>query len=167
MRAGIALGANVGNRLQNLRVAHARVFMIPGIGGPAKTSRIYETEPVGCPPGTAPFLNAVLEVEWNGFSSDDLLSELRGIERALGRLEHRLRNAPRVIDLDLLYLDELQMSDESLTLPHPRLHARRFVLAPLADICPGLILPNQTKTIAQLLAELPPEPRAIPTDLSF
>jgi 2-amino-4-hydroxy-6-hydroxymethyldihydropteridine diphosphokinase len=167
MRAGIALGSNVGDRLQNLRLARDRVIGLHCVGGPAKTSRIYETEPVGCEPETAPFLNAVMEVTFTIGQSDELLPELRAIERAMGRLEHQSRNAPRVIDLDLLYLDGLQMSNDVQTLPHPRMFERRFVLAPLADFCPDLILPGQSETVAQLLAKLPDEPRVVPTGLSF
>ena len=167
MRAGIALGSNVGDRLQNLRVARACVLAIQGVGSPVKISRVYETDPVGCAPETMPFMNAVMEVGWNGFSTANLLLELRAVERSMGRPEREPRNASRVIDLDLLYIDHAMPSTDELTLPHPRMTQRRFVLAPLVDICPDLILPNQMKTIAQLLAELPDEPRATATDFPF
>jgi 2-amino-4-hydroxy-6-hydroxymethyldihydropteridine diphosphokinase len=167
MRAGIALGSNVGDRLRNLHAARTRVMAIQGLGRPVKISRIYETEPVGCEPGSAPFLNAVMEVGWSGRTSDGLLLAVRGVERAMGRPERYPRNAPRVIDVDLLYISDLVLNTDELTLPHPRMFERRFVLAPLADICPDLLLPGQSETVAQLLAKLPDEPRVLPTDFSF
>ena len=79
---------------------------------------------------------------------------LKAVEAALGRPEQRERNSPRTLDLDLLYADAVVSEDAELILPHPRLHVRRFVLQPLADIRPDLILPKQTQTVAKLLAEL-------------
>jgi len=167
VRAGIALGSNLGDRLQNLCVARARVLAINGVGLPVKTSHIYETEPVGCEPGAAAFLNAVMEVEWSSYSTDALLPELKEVERAMGRPSRYPRNAPRIIDLDLLYIDDLMPSVEELTLPHPRMFERRFVLAPLAEISPELVLPGQTETVAKLLARLPAEPHVSLTTASF
>lgn len=167
MRAGIALGTNLGDRLRNLRDARARVLAIPGIGQPVKISGIYETEPVGCEPGTAAFLNAVIEVEWDGGPPQTLLAALREIEREMGRPSRYPRNAPRLIDLDLLYVEGAVASNGELTLPHPRMAERRFVLAPLAEICPELILPGQNGTVADQLARLPEEPRVILLSPSF
>jgi 2-amino-4-hydroxy-6-hydroxymethyldihydropteridine diphosphokinase len=157
MRCCIALGSNLGDRLQNLRAAAARITTLAAPGSEILRSRVYETEPVGCEPGAAPFLNAVMEIDFPG-SPDDLLAQIRAIERDMGRAERRPKNAPRTIDLDILCAGGLVLDSPHLTLPHPRMTTRRFVLAPLADIRPELILPGQEKTVAQLLDALPPEP---------
>ncbi|MEO6741407.1 MAG: 2-amino-4-hydroxy-6-hydroxymethyldihydropteridine diphosphokinase [Chthoniobacteraceae bacterium] len=153
MRTGIALGSNLGDRLVNLTAGHEAVMRLPGISAPVHHSRVYETEPVGTGPDAGPFLNAVIEVE---FSADPfaLLAGLRSIESALGRPIRYPRNAPRTLDLDILYVSDLLLNDGALILPHPRLHLRRFVLAPLNDIRPELRLPGQTSSVAELLASL-------------
>jgi 2-amino-4-hydroxy-6-hydroxymethyldihydropteridine diphosphokinase len=114
---------------------------------------VYETEPVGSEPDAGPFLNAVIEVECTA-DPFALLAALRAIESALGRPTRHPRNAPRTLDLDILYVSDLVLQDATLILPHPRLHLRRFVLAPLNDIRPDLRLPGQTVTVAELLARL-------------
>ena len=153
MRTGIALGSNLGDRLANLAAGRDAVLRIGGVSAPVLHSRVYETEPVGTGPDAGPFLNAVMEV---GFTGDPLalLAGLRAIESALGRPTRHPRNAPRTLDLDILYAGDLVTKDDTLILPHPRLHLRRFVLAPLNDIRPDLLLPGQTHTIAGLLARL-------------
>ncbi|MEQ1853732.1 MAG: 2-amino-4-hydroxy-6-hydroxymethyldihydropteridine diphosphokinase [Chthoniobacteraceae bacterium] len=153
MRTAIALGSNVGDRLANLAAGRDAVLRIAGVSEPVSLSRVYETEPVGAEPDAAAFLNAVIEVTFSG-EPDALLDALRGIEAALGRPSRRPRNAPRTLDLDILYLGDLVISRSDLTIPHPRLHERRFVLAPLNDIRPDLRLPGQDRTIAGLLAHL-------------
>jgi 2-amino-4-hydroxy-6-hydroxymethyldihydropteridine diphosphokinase len=153
MRAGIALGSNLGDRLANLRAGRDAILKSPGIAGPMLASAAYETEPVDTAPGARPFLNAVIEVEFTGEPAA-LLRGLRGIEAACGRPTRHPRNAPRTLDLDILYLGNLAISQSELTIPHPRLHLRRFVLRPLSDIRPGLRLPGMQQTIAELLAAL-------------
>ena len=148
MRAGIALGSNVGDRLAHLRRARGE---LEKIGGPARASCVYETEPIGA--GEEAFLNAVLEVEFDG-QPLALLETLQTIEAHLGRPSKRPRNAPRTIDLDVLYAGNLVLCNDEIVIPHPRLHQRRFVLQPLADIRPGLVLPGQEKSVAELLASL-------------
>ena len=86
------------------------------------------------------------------------LAELRGIERALGRPTRYPRHAPRAVDLDVLYVGDLRSDHPELTVPHPRMGQRRFVLAPLAAIRPDLVVPGQTQTVAELLRALPPQP---------
>ena len=153
MRTAIALGSNLGNRLTNLTAGREAVLRLPGISAPVLQSRVYETEPVGTGPDAGPFLNAVIEVE---FSADPfaLLAALRSIESALGRPTRYPRNAPRTLDLDILYVSDLALNDDTLILPHPRLHLRRFVLTPLNDIRPDLRLHGQADTVAELLARL-------------
>ncbi len=154
MRAGIAFGSNLGDRLTNLRLARARVVCLPGVERPSLSSAVYETEPVDCEPGAERFLNAVVEIGYSG-ESDHLLGELRRIEHELGRPGNHARNAPRTLDLDLLYFGGAIVSRPDLELPHPRMQERRFVLEPLAEIRPALILPKQAETVAALLQRLP------------
>jgi 2-amino-4-hydroxy-6-hydroxymethyldihydropteridine diphosphokinase len=151
MRTGIALGSNLGDRLANLATGRDEVLKLPGVSAPVLHSRAYETEPVGTGPDVGPFLNAVMEVEFTG-EPLALLAALRGIESALGRPTRHPRNAPRTLDLDILYASDLVLNDDTLILPHPRLHLRRFVLAPLNDIRPDLRLPGQSHTVAELLS---------------
>ena len=153
MRAGLAFGSNLGDRLAHLRLARERVLALPGVSAPVLRSRVYETEPVGSGPDAGAYLNAVLEVEYDG-QPIALLDSLQRIEADFGRPSKRPRNAPRTLDLDLLYAGNLVLSNSEVVIPHPRLHLRRFVLTPLADIRPDLLLPGQPHTVAGLLAGL-------------
>jgi 2-amino-4-hydroxy-6-hydroxymethyldihydropteridine diphosphokinase len=153
MRIGVALGSNIGDRLANFRAARHGIANLAGVSGPLLASSIYETEPVDCEPGAASFLNAVMEFEYDG-DPLDLLRKLKAVENSLGRPADHPRNISRKIDIDLLYAGDMEIDNEELHVPHPRMHLRRFVLAPLAEVRPDLLLPNQTKTISQLLANL-------------
>lgn len=161
MRTGIAIGSNVGDRLQRLREAQRELLVISEKNAPFLASRIYETEPVDCESDAQPFLNAVVEIEFAGEPAS-LLAELRAIENRFGRPSRRPRNAPRTIDLDILYFGNLSLTTDSLIIPHPRIAQRRFVLAPLNDIRVDLILPDQKISISELLAKLPENPSAKP-----
>ena len=165
MKVGVALGSNLGDRLQNLRAARQAVDGLPGVASSISSSSIYETEPIDCEPGAAQFFNAVLEFKYKG-GALDLLRNLKKIEAELGRAGTRRRNVSRNIDIDLLYFGETMISNQELQLPHPRMHLRRFVLQPLADIHPDLVLPNQTKTVRELLASLDQSDKVerVPTD---
>ena len=154
MRAGIAFGSNLGDRLLFLRQARTCVLASQYLAPPILASGIYLTSPVDCPEGSEPFLNAVFEAELTG-DPLALLRDLRGIENALGRPAGTARNAPRGIDLDLLYAGDLQIGTDELVLPHPGIATRRFVLEPLAEIRPGLVLPGQSVSVLQLLKKLP------------
>jgi 2-amino-4-hydroxy-6-hydroxymethyldihydropteridine diphosphokinase len=152
-RAYVGMGSNLGDRAGHLLHA-ARGMMNAGLRV-RRLSSIYETEPVGVPDEQPPYLNMVAEL-----SSDDdaalpspeqLLARLLKIEYALGRRRER-RFAARTIDLDLLLYGDEQRATEYLTLPHPRLHLRRFVLAPLAELIPGETHPALRQSVAQLLA---------------
>jgi len=153
MRTAIALGSNIGDRLENLRVARKAIFDLANVKPPVLSSAVYETEPVGCEPGAGKFLNAVFEFEYGG-DPEPLLEELIQIEEALGRKRDHPQNVSRTIDIDLLYSGEQRINHERLQLPHPRLHAREFVLRPLADIRPDLVLPGEKKTVNDLLMEV-------------
>ena len=154
MRAGVALGSNLGERIAHLRNAHRELAAMNGVLPPLRRSTIYETEPVDCEEGATKFFNAVVEFEYSG-RPEELRRALAGIERALGRPASHERNVSRPIDLDLLYFGDLIMETSELRLPHPRMVDREFVLRPLADIRPELVLPKQTETVAELLARLP------------
>jgi 2-amino-4-hydroxy-6-hydroxymethyldihydropteridine diphosphokinase len=153
MRTGVALGSNLGDRLANLHAARKAIVDLAGVESPILSSAIYETEPVDCEPGAEKFLNAVLEFDYEG-DPVNLLKNLTEIERVLGRPRDRARNVSRPIDIDLLYVGEMKIDTAEVQLPHPRMHSRRFVLQPLADIRPDLLLPRQAKTVRELLARL-------------
>ena len=152
-RVGIALGSNLGDRLGNLQSACDCLREIATPGEPFLQASIYQTEPLLCPPGSPLFLNTVVEIDYAG-SPFELLDLTRAIEKKLGRTESSERNAPRVIDVDLLYFGDEFIDTAALVLPHPRLGERRFVLQPCAEIRPGLILPGHTGSFAELLANL-------------
>jgi 2-amino-4-hydroxy-6-hydroxymethyldihydropteridine diphosphokinase len=154
LRCGIAVGSNVGDRLENLRRGVRRLLeRAPGMRVTA-VGPLYETAPMDCAPGTGAFYNSVVEVEC-GLEPHALREVTAEVEGWMGRPAVRERNAPRTLDLDLLYCGERVLADEVLILPHPRLAERRFVLAPLAAVRGMLVLPGQTKTVGELLAELP------------
>ncbi len=154
VRAGIALGSNLGDRLAHLSAARAQLCSLPGVVPPVLASAIYETEPVDCAADAPPFFNAVIEIGY-GNKARALWSDLRRIEASLGRPADHAKNASRTIDLDLLYFGDLVLREVDLQLPHPRMTQRRFVLEPLREIRPDLILPGETDSVAELLNKLP------------
>ena len=153
MRAGIALGANLGDRFSSLTKARDQIVALPNVSPPLLFSSLYETEPVECERGAAKFLNAVIEIGYAGASAD-LLRALQRIEAGLGRPPEHARNRSRTIDLDLLYHGSRVLDKPELQLPHPRLKFRGFVLRPLEEIRPNLVLPDETKTIRELAGQL-------------
>jgi 2-amino-4-hydroxy-6-hydroxymethyldihydropteridine diphosphokinase len=153
MRCGIGLGSNIENRLANLREGCKRVCALHETGFPIRVSSIYETTPVDCEPGTMPYLNAALEINFPG-TPIALLDRLLEIEKAMGRPSKRPRYSPRIIDLDVLYAGNLVLNYPEIIIPHPRLRQRRFVLTPLTEISPELVLPGQLRPVRALLAEL-------------
>ena len=151
--AFVALGGNLGDAAGTMRLAAAEIA--DWSRGPALGSSLWRTEPVDCPPGSPPFLNAVLGLQAKpGTTPESLLAELLALEARLGRTRSGLANAPRVIDLDLIAFGTETSNTPMLVLPHPKSHERAFVLAPLAEIAPGLVLPGQQQTVAELLAAL-------------
>jgi 2-amino-4-hydroxy-6-hydroxymethyldihydropteridine diphosphokinase len=153
MRAAIALGSNLGDRLANLQSARDRIRALDGMTEPTVQSAVYETSPVDCETGARNFYNAVIEIGFKK-SADALFEALQKIEQALGRERNHERNVSRTIDLDLLYFGSERRDDALLQLPHPRMTERKFVLQPLCDIAPDLRLPGQTKNVGELLAQL-------------
>ena len=153
MRCGIALGSNIENRLSNLREGCRRACSLHEPGLPVAASSIYETTPVECEPGTTPYLNAVIEINFTG-PPVALLDRLLEVEESMGWPSKRPRNSPRIIDLDVLYAGNLVLNNHEIIIPHPRIRQRRFVLTPLAEISPDLVLPGQVHSVRKLLAEL-------------
>jgi len=161
MRTAVALGSNLGDRLENLRAARRAILGLSNVKPPILSSAIYETDPVDCEPGANKFLNAVIEFDYD-LDPPSLLEELIRIEKALGRKRDHPNNVSRTIDIDMLYYDQRIIEDERLQLPHPRMHLRKFVLQPLADIRPGLILPGQTQTVDELAAKVENSGEVVP-----
>ncbi len=152
-RVGIALGSNLGDRLANLLAAREALREIATPGATFLQAPTYQTEPLHCPPDSPYFYNSVVEIDFEG-SPFDLLELTQSIEMKLGRIAQHQRNAPRIIDVDLLYFGDQTIDTEALVLPHPRIAERQFVLQPLADICSGLVLPKSTHRISELLQNL-------------
>ena len=146
----LALGTNLGNRLENLKEAIAA--LTPQMDVKAKSS-VYETPPWGYE-DQPKFLNQVVKAT-TYLEPQPLLKHLKRLEIALGRQES-FRNGPRLIDLDLLFYDDLVLNSEVLTLPHPRLHERGFVLLPLMDIAPDLVHPVTKKSVRDMVTQVDP-----------
>jgi len=152
-RVGIALGSNLGPRLANLRAARELLRRLTRPGDELLQAPIYQTAPLACPDGSPDFFNTVVEIGYDG-SPAELLQHTQAIELTLGRTRSTTHHAPRSIDIDLLYFGAATHASVGLVIPHPRLTQRRFVLQPLADIRPELILPGDCLTIAAHLAGL-------------
>ncbi len=157
--AYIALGSNLGERVANLEAATRQIGMLGTI---AAISSFYETEPVEMIDQPW-FVNAVLALSTD-LEPLELLQKLLAIERAMGR-SREVPKGPRIIDLDLLLWDNKVVNTPELTLPHPEMHERRFVLAPLAEIAPAVIHPVLRKPALFLLETLtdPAEVRRLAT----
>jgi 2-amino-4-hydroxy-6-hydroxymethyldihydropteridine diphosphokinase len=130
MRVFLGLGSNQGDRRRYLAEA---VESLPGV---VAVSPVYETEPMGGPPGQDPYLNVVVELDTD-LSPRELLSLCHRLEAAAGRVRSE-RWGPRTLDVDILLFGDLRINEEDLVIPHPRLRDRRFVMAPLADLAPEL-----------------------------
>lgn len=150
-RYAVALGSNLGDRLEHLRQGVTRLER-EARARELRKSRVYDTDPVGGPQGQPPYLNAVVAFH-SALEPQHLLELLLDIERREGRV--RLEpSGPRTLDLDLLLCDDLRLEQPALTVPHPRLHLRAFVLAPLADVAPAWIVPGLGQTVSALLAKV-------------
>ena len=150
--AYIALGSNEGDRLAYLRAALEALASEPGVSlDPAgDVASLYETRPVGGPAGQGDYLNTCVRVHTR-LAPHVLLGVTQRIETALGRLR-RKRWGPRTIDLDLLLFGDVVLHDAQLTLPHPRIAERRFVLEPLAELAADLVHPVTRERIAAIAA---------------
>lgn len=150
IRAYIGLGSNLGDSLAELRAARRGLQQPPAIIVRA-SSGLYRTAPVGGPPGQPDYLNAVLAID-TFIEPEDLLIHCQALEATSGRRRDGERWAARTLDIDLLLYDDLSIQTPALTIPHPRLHLRRFVLAPLCDLHPQGRLPGDSSTFAEHLA---------------
>jgi 2-amino-4-hydroxy-6-hydroxymethyldihydropteridine diphosphokinase len=139
-RAFIGLGSNLGDRRALLRAA---VASLAERGDVAAVSDVYETEPVGGPDGQGPYLNLVVELATED-TPRRLLERCRELEQAAGR-ERAERWGPRTLDADVLWVEGGRVEEPDLSVPHPRLWERRFVLAPLAELAPDLVTEDQVR----------------------
>jgi 2-amino-4-hydroxy-6-hydroxymethyldihydropteridine diphosphokinase len=149
----VALGSNLGDSQKIIFDAMVRLQMFSS--APVLKSSLWQTSPVNCPPDSPPFVNAVAGlIPKENETPESLLKKLRELEIKFGRAPKAVLNEPRPLDLDLIVFGNEIRSSSELILPHPRAHLRRFVLQPLGEIAPELILPGQGKTVSELLAGL-------------
>lgn len=144
MAVCIALGSNLGDREANIRMALRGITRMAQV---AAVSALYETEPEG--PPQPPFYNAACRIE-TGLEPRPLLRFLQALEHEIGRRPGAGRNAPRVIDLDILLFDDRTVELPDLVIPHPRLAQRAFVLVPLAEVAPEAVIPSLGKAVREL-----------------
>jgi 2-amino-4-hydroxy-6-hydroxymethyldihydropteridine diphosphokinase len=145
----LGIGSNLGNREYNMQQAVEHIEK--HVGAVRMTSAIYETEPWGFQSDDA-FLNMVIAVETQ-MSPQALLSEILYIESLLGRVRTEGQYTSRIIDIDILLYDDMVLSEPDLTIPHPLLHERKFVLIPLCEVASEMIHPVLKKTFRELLEE--------------
>jgi 2-amino-4-hydroxy-6-hydroxymethyldihydropteridine diphosphokinase len=155
----VALGSNMGDSISIIEEAAERLNELTD--SPLLRSSVWKTLPIDCPPGSPPFLNSIVAfiprlVE----TPESLLKRLQSIEKEFGRKTRTVPNEPRPLDLDLVTFQTELRRDPRLTLPHPRARERAFVLEPLAEVLPWLVLPGQEFTVTELLQSLSPEARS-------
>jgi 2-amino-4-hydroxy-6-hydroxymethyldihydropteridine diphosphokinase len=152
----IALGSNLGDSPQIFAQAMNRLQQLSS--QPLLHSSLWRTTPVDCPPDSPPFLNAVVGLQpLADETPESLLAKLQALEKEFGRQPKKVLNESRPLDLDLIAFGSQIRSAPTLVLPHPRARERRFVLEPLNEIAPQLVLSGETKTVTELLAILPPD----------
>jgi 2-amino-4-hydroxy-6-hydroxymethyldihydropteridine diphosphokinase len=148
-KAYLLLGSNIGNR--EYYFFEAEKLISESIGKIVKSSRLYETEPWGIKSKDL-FLNKAIIVETNQ-GPGNILEKILDIELCLGRKRTEIKYSSRTIDIDILFIDQLILNSETLIVPHPQIASRRFVLIPMAEICPEFIHPVFSMNIKQLLVE--------------
>ena len=150
----VALGSNLGESQKIILDVLVRLQKFSQT--PLLKSSLWQTTPVDCPPGSPKFLNAVVGfIPQKGETPESLLAKMQDLEKVFGRTPKKILNEARPLDLDLIAFGKETRNSPELILPHPRAHLRRFVLQPLNEIAPRIILPGQAKTVAELLAALP------------
>lgn len=161
MEIGLSLGSNLGDRLENLRQARARIGALQGVRV-IDSSPVYETEPVDVPQQYAdlPFLNAVLIIDSTA-DVERLLGQVLDIEREMGRKSKHDRNSPRLIDIDIIFAGDLVISRPDGRVPHPRWSQRKFVAQPLSDLRPDLRIPGERRSVRDVLLALPATPNVV------
>lgn len=172
----IALGSNLGDSATILRHTIRRLSALAGSATDFRSSSLWNSTPVECPPGSPRFLNAAVAFVRKPDAAptpEALLDALQALEREFGRRPKEVLNEPRPLDLDLIAFGSERRNSTRLVLPHPRAHLRRFVLQPAAEVAPSLVLPGQKRTIAELLRDLvsnelvtrlePPPDRGLPS----
>ena len=148
--AFVALGANQGDAAAN--VTNAMACLRPFSKTPLRRSSLWSSEPIDCPPGSSPFVNAVVALQPSFEETPEtFLEKLQAMEREFGRAPKQIVNEARALDLDLVWFRGELRESTILTLPHPRASQRRFVLAPLAEIASALRLHSKGPTVAELL----------------
>lgn len=150
----VAIGSNIGDAEGHVGRAFSALKMrFPGVH---HCSSMYRTAPVDCPDGSPPFVNAVMMIESfvQALDPTELLTGLLVLERTFGRLQRSERNEPRVLDLDVIAAGSLTGTFGALEVPHPRAHLRAFVLSPMAELAPTFVLPGQSASVSELLADL-------------
>ena len=156
METGFCLGSNLGNRLEMLQGARDAMLARAGARLVAQ-SPVYETAPVGVRSEyrDLPFLNAVIVIE-SPLQPGEWLHIVQGVEKRMGRVRTEDRNAPRTLDIDILFSGDQYIESGILVVPHPRWAERRFVVQPLADVRPDLRMPDSPAAVREILAALPP-----------
>lgn len=156
--AYIGVGSNLNHPVTQITHAIQMLHHLQGIKLQAASS-LYKTKPIGCPP-QPDFVNAVVSLNTT-LSAHDLLIALQGLEKQQGRVHSGVKNQPRSLDLDLLLYDEVILNTPELTLPHPRLYERNFVLIPLLEIAPDLPPPAGERSLAEIVARLSQNPAQV------
>jgi 2-amino-4-hydroxy-6-hydroxymethyldihydropteridine diphosphokinase len=151
IHVALGLGSNKGDPVENIRAA-VKLLAAAGFRY-ACLSSLYETAPVDCEPGTPPFINAALIGDWDD-SLTALLKLCKKTEEQLGRPAQHASSEARTIDIDILLANDSQLVVEGLTIPHPRLRSRLFVLLPLSELAPDWRIPGTTETIGEATAKL-------------